>query len=253
MSVTKPGGLADFHTHILPMMDDGSRSPEEGLQMLRASAASGVDTVVLTPHFYAGRDNPEHFCARLDRSLAMLHEALAGAPELADMRLIHGAEIEYFNGIACVSDIPALKLGDSGCMLVEMPHGKWTSRVVDDVLQLNNCRNTRVVLVHVERYLFDQTPDVIEALLRSGVLMQSNASFFTGRFSSGKAIRMLRRGWIHLLGSDAHNTTTRPPNLAAACDVIRKRAGEELLSEMMWGAKHVLRVGQKTAGGAHEG
>ena len=44
--------MTDQHTHILPGMDDGSRSPEMSLELLRAEAAQGVDTVILTPHYY---------------------------------------------------------------------------------------------------------------------------------------------------------------------------------------------------------
>jgi len=238
-------GLVDFHTHILPKMDDGSRSVEESIQMLRAEYSFGVDTVVLTPHFYPGRDDPEHFIARRNRSSEMLREAVKAAPELSGVRLVEGAEIEYFNGLSDAADIPGLRLGDSGCMLIEMPHGVWTSRVVDDILTLSNRRDTVVILAHVERYLFKQKPDVVDALLESGVLMQSNASYFLGWLSASKALHYLKHGYIHLIGSDCHNITSRPPNLGDACKVIEKRMGEEALSEMMWGAKHILGVDVK--------
>ncbi len=51
----------DFHTHILPGIDDGSRNVEMSLRMLAAQREQQVDEIVATPHFYA----PERFCGRI--------------------------------------------------------------------------------------------------------------------------------------------------------------------------------------------
>ena len=59
--------MVDFHTHILPQMDDGSQSVEQTLQMLSFLADQGVKTVVATPHFYAHRDQPDAFLAKNNR------------------------------------------------------------------------------------------------------------------------------------------------------------------------------------------
>ena len=56
--------MIDLHSHILPQMDDGSRSVDESLQMLAALAAQGVTDVAATPHFYASENSPERFLAR---------------------------------------------------------------------------------------------------------------------------------------------------------------------------------------------
>ena len=53
--------MTDLHTHILPGMDDGAKTVEDSLAMLRMEYDQGVDTVVLTPHFYRDRENPKHF------------------------------------------------------------------------------------------------------------------------------------------------------------------------------------------------
>lgn len=234
------GGRIDFHTHILPGVDDGSRSSEESIQMLCASSKDGVDGVVLTPHFYADGDDPEKFLSRRSRAYSILLEALDKVSDMKTPHLILGSEVEYFEGILCMRDYPELRIGKSGCLLLEMPHGAWTSRMVDDILQLNEFKGFRVVLAHVERYLFAQKKDIIHVLLENGVLMQSNASFFTDRMTTCKAIRKLKHGYIHLLGSDCHNLTTRAPNLGDACSTIIKRAGEELLEELMQGAQQLL-------------
>ena len=235
-------GRVDFHTHILPRMDDGSKSPEESVQMVRTLFETGVRYVVLTPHFYAGSDNLERFLHRRDASYAMLTEAMAAAGDMAPLQFILGAEVEYFRGIAGMDDFSPFYLGKSRCLLLEMPMGRWTSHMVDDILALQNRGDCRVVLAHVERYLFDQKKETIHMLLENRVVMQSNADYFLNRRTAGRAVHCLQKGYIHLLGSDCHNMITRPPNLGSACAVIEKRAGADLVQECMAHARHLLWV-----------
>ncbi len=235
------GARVDFHTHILPGVDDGSRSPAESMQMLRLLGNHGVCAAVLTPHFYADGDTPERFIARRSRAYSELSEIIAKESNARLPHLVLGAEVEYFEGIACMLEYPELRIGNSECILVEMPQGPWNSHVVEDILRLNDSKGFRVILAHVERYLFDQKKDIIYTLLENRVLMQSNASFFINRSTARKAIRLLRRGYIHLLGSDCHNLTSRPPNLGDACDAIVRHADEGLLEDIMHGAAHLLR------------
>lgn len=60
--------MIDFHSHILPGVDDGSKNVEMSLEMLRASAAQGVTDICLTPHFYAERNTPEKFLEKRRRA-----------------------------------------------------------------------------------------------------------------------------------------------------------------------------------------
>ena len=69
-------GMVDFHTHILPGIDDGSRKTEESLELLRLERKMGVDTVVLTPHFYADENCPARFLERRSRAWDRLREQL---------------------------------------------------------------------------------------------------------------------------------------------------------------------------------
>ena len=64
----------DFHTHILPEIDDGCRTVEESISLLQESARQEVRLIVLTPHFYADRDTPSHFFERRDTALGALQK-----------------------------------------------------------------------------------------------------------------------------------------------------------------------------------
>ena len=64
--------LIDFHTHILPRIDDGSGSSQESLELLAHEKEQGVDRIVFSPHFYAGKDSVENFLDRREKSYQRL-------------------------------------------------------------------------------------------------------------------------------------------------------------------------------------
>lgn len=244
------GKIIDFHSHILPKMDDGSKSVDQSLEMIRLSAEQGVSHIVLTPHFYADSDNPDHFLAKRNDRLKTLREALPdGSPEL-----IAGAEVTYFDGMASMDDLPLMRVEGTKYLLVEMPFIPWTQGVLGNILDIQRRRDFTVVLAHVERYLRLQKPQTVEALLREGVQLQCNGDFFLHGLASRKAFRMLEGGWIHFLGSDAHNTDKRPPNLGEAYRVIEKKCGEAPLSRIYRrGMENIVAVQpEKTAEKANE-
>ena len=217
--------MIDVHTHILPGIDDGSKSVEMSLQMLRISAQQGVKTVVATPHFYPTRNNPEKFYE--DRQKAW--EQLGQLPE--DLpRVILGAEVAYFDGISRSSQLEAMRLGDSNLLLVEMPMSSWTDRMVEELHHIPGNLGLQPVLAHVDRYLHrSQLPRYLEELLDMEIPLQVSASAFLKFSQRSKMLRLIKNGWVDFLGSDAHNLTTRVPNMAEAAQVIAKKLGEEAL------------------------
>ena len=200
--------MIDFHTHILPGMDDGSQSVPESVSLLRLEAKQGVDLIMLTPHFYAEQNSPSDFLKRREQAWRKLRPYLW--PELP--RMILGAEVQYFEGMSQVEDVFRLRLEGTPFLLVEMPFDRWTERMVEEVLDVHSHPDTRVVLAHIERYMSYQNPGVGEKLLSHGVLMQSNITVFDNWRTRNRAISMMKNGQIHLLGSDCHNMRNRRPN-----------------------------------------
>ncbi len=223
--------IIDFHSHILPEMDDGSTSVEESLEMIRCSAEQGVRTIVLTPHFYATSDHPEHFLHKRRRSLSLLREELARQMPNAP-RLIAGAEVRYFEGITEMEDLPKMRIEGTDCLLLEMPFARWNDRMLRDVTDLAACGEYTVILAHVERYAEGRNPRILDRLISEGVLMQSNGEAFLGGFRSRRFMKFLWEERIHLLGSDSHNTTDRVPNLGDAYDAIAKKYGEGFMERL---------------------
>lgn len=216
--------MTDLHCHVLPRMDDGSRSEKESLAMLEALAAQGVDRVAATPHFYAEENSPEEFLDR--RAAAMRRLTSYWRPGLPVLKL--GAEVCYFEGISRCESLDALKLQGTGLLLLEMPFAPWTHRMLREVWELQDRPGTTVLLAHIERYLHWQNGETWEMLAEWGVLNQCNATFFLSWQTRRRAIRMLREGKIHLLGSDSHNMDTRPPRLGEALAGLGQREREIL-------------------------
>lgn len=197
-------------------MDDGSSSASQSVSMLRELGRQGVDTVVLSSHFYAQQNSPAQFLERRQRAFAQLREYLQ--PELPELCL--GAEVQYFDGICSVEEVQDLRIEGTDYLLLEMPFRRWSDRVVDDVLELNQWPDVQIVLAHFERYVDAQPKSIWQFLLDSGIFLQSNVSFFDNWRTRHKAMSMLEDGKIHFLGSDCHNMSSRRPNW----DLLPKKA-----------------------------
>lgn len=225
---TKRTAVIDIHSHILPCMDDGSRSVEESLQMLRALKEQGIVSVAATPHFYGMKDSPQSFLQRRGEAAAALRQAME--PELPQLLL--GAEVYYFDGITGAQDLDLLKLENTGYLLLEMPFFPWTERMLHDILTLQSRNDTSVILAHVERYFPYQKKSVWAALCAEGVQMQCNAEAFLNWRTKRRALRMLHGGAVRFLGSDCHNMMARPPRMGEAAAVIEKALGADFLKQL---------------------
>lgn len=199
--------MVDFHTHILPKIDDGSKNVEMSLELLRLEQQQGVDTIVLTPHFYASENSPETFLKQRWHAWEKLKAVL---PENAP-RLALGAEVQFFDGIDRVENLKQLCIGGTNVMLLEMPFFKWDARVIRATLDLQDSGKVQLVLAHIDRYLKMQPAHIWDEFREAGILMQVNTDFFDGWFQKRKAMSMLNAGMIQLVGSDCHNLSSRRP------------------------------------------
>ena len=217
--------MIDWHAHILPGVDDGSRDIEESVSMVNMEMSQGIDTIIATPHFYADDETVESFLARRGKALELLKSELpADAP-----RIIPGAEVRYYQGISRMEDLKSLRIEGSNILLLEMPMDIWTERMIRELIEISAKGSIQLVLAHVERYLGLQKKGVYDRLLGNDILMQSNASFFTSFSSRRKALSFLKDGIVHFIGSDCHNLTSRPPSVGDAVGIIKKKLGEDYI------------------------
>ena len=240
--------LLDFHSHILPGIDDGSKNLEMSMEMIRQSVSQGITGIVLTPHFYADSDEPEAFLERRQGAADQLLPAARA--EFPDMPFLLGAEVHYYRGMGQSALLERFCIGNSNMVLVEMPFRSWSEKVLRDIEDIGSHLGLQVLIAHIDRYLSMEKPAYIEALRYDAkAVIQANADFFLQFRTRRKAIRMLRRGEIHLLGSDCHNMGVRAPNLGPAVSYIEAKLGPDALAAVNAQGERVFRQAAKTPGG----
>lgn len=221
--------MIDFHSHILPDLDDGSSDVEESIKLLNMLSSQGVETVVATPHFFANDQSVDSF---IEKRKASFESLLGKIPPNAP-QIILGAEVKYYPGISQMENLEKLCIGSTDLLLLEMPMTQWTEYTVKELMNISCSGKVTLVLAHIERYLGLQDKVLISRLVESDILMQVNASFFTGFFTRRKACRLLKNNLVHLIGSDCHNTFSRPPLIGKATEIIKNKAGEDVLENLI--------------------
>lgn len=239
--------MIDFHTHILPGMDDGSPDIRVTEAMLREEGRQGVDLAIATPHFYADRMTIDRFLERRNGAIEETGRLQDGA-DASLPTILAGAEVYYFQGIGAAKGIERLCVGQTRTLLLELPFEQWRASLLRDVEDLIEKRRLNVVLAHIERYPeFQKDKGVWQRLMALPVTGQINAGslvrkggFWHRSVKHKFSMKYLsaRDAWI--VSSDCHNMTTRRPNLSDAIDVIKAELGPEALERMEATLKRVL-------------
>jgi protein-tyrosine phosphatase len=217
--------LVDIHCHLLAGLDDGPRTEEEAVAMCRLAYTEGVRMVAAIAH------QNEYWDAVTPERIREVSQRLAQKLRELDIPLLvfPGAEVMAYPGMESAWQKGDL-LGIAGrkeYLLLEMPHDLFVD-LSDMVKQLRQA-GVRPILAHPERHdeLLHE-PGRIEELIEAGCLVQVSSQSLTCPLSSrsGQALRSwLRRGVVHLLGSDGHSLTRRPPKMLDAYRCICRWAG----------------------------
>ena len=234
--------VTDFHSHILPGIDDGSPDVKTSLEMLHRAREQGVTLQVLTPHYYPWKEPIEAFLSRREESQRLLEDALT--PDCPEVRA--GAEVAFFNHMHRY-DLRALCTDGSRVLLIELPFESWDSWVADEIAALSLDRGYQVILAHVERYLgYKKNPQTLETLSDLPIFLQVNAEAFLHFADRRRVLALARSGKPLLLGSDAHNLSDRAPNLGAGRRLMEKHLGSQYLLGMD-AAANALLLGETAA------
>lgn len=233
--------MIDFHTHILPGIDDGSKDIEMTREMLLMERSMGTDLIIATPHFYAHRKRISEFLTKREKRFEEVKDLIKTDPDLPEVRV--GAEVYYFTGIGRAEQIKELCIEGTDIILLELPFRPWDKEIIEDIRELRYRQHLRVVLAHVERYKeLQKDKHLYDEILDQADLIQINAGSFTeGLFKRNFALKLLKSGRPAIIGSDCHNTTTRKPNLDEGFEVIGKKAGADTADTLIKTAESLFR------------
>ena len=219
--------MIDFHTHILPGIDDGSRDPEETGLLLREEAEQGVDMVISTPHFYADHTSPDHFLEKRERAYRKTEEKRQEiiSRGLTVPAVKKAAEVYYFPGMGRADRLRDLTVEGTDILMVEMPFCQWDRDIFENIREITERQRLKVVLVHLERYYrLQKKKQTWEEILGLPVVVQLNTGSFLSWGEKRICKKILGYGLPVILGSDCHNMRSRKPNL---------RQGRAALAGMM--------------------
>ena len=217
--------MVDIHSHILHGVDDGARTLDDSLAMLRLAAEHGTTDIVATPHANSTYPfDPAVLNSRFDE-LAARHTGLPRIHRACDFHL---AAIN----IRLALENPAPYSVNGGrYLMVELPE-MFHAAAMEEVLRQFTAHGVICVITHPERNpVLQKSPDILARWVRNGCLSQLTAMSLTGGFGpSTRAIawQMLRDGHCHFVASDAHDTEYRPPLLDSARALLDQEIGPEL-------------------------
>ena len=221
--------MIDFHTHILPNIDDGSRSVEETFQMIKEAKNVGFDSIISTSHYI--ENYYESSVEERTEWINALSDTLK--KENIDINLYLGNEVFFSeNIIQLLNKNKIAKINNSRYMLFEFAMNVKPLNVYDIIYEM--LQNKIVpILAHPERYTFVQEdPSLIYDFIDTGVLMQANYASIIGWYGPRAEIlakKFLKSNMISFLGSDVHKPNTIYPKIPEIIQVIEKIIGKEKL------------------------
>ncbi len=212
--------FTDYHTHILPGIDDGANNTETSLSMLKEMKQQGVDRVVATPHFYSHREKS------VDNFLQKRKAAYDNIKGQAYVRKIHlGAEVSLEVGISDLEGIEKLAIEGTRLILLEPPIYGYHESMFEDIHNIASEYNLRPIIAHAHRYAMIYTKEQVRKLLEADAIFQINADAFT-TFKERRVVKaLLKSGCEVVFGTDCHNLNERRPNFQAIIKGTRKFKG----------------------------
>jgi protein-tyrosine phosphatase len=217
--------LVDIHSHVLYGLDDGARTFEESLAMIRLAAQHGTTALVATPH----SDLNYHFDPELiAQRLAELAQAADGALELLSGCDFH---LSYDNIQDALENPRKYTINHKNYLLVEFSDMLIFRNTPEIFAHLSGAGMTPVV-THPERNaLLRQRIDQLEAWVAGGATVQVTAMSLTGGFgrqAQDFSRQLLDRGLVHFIASDGHDLERRPPRMDRARAWLTEHYGESV-------------------------
>jgi len=222
--------MYDIHCHIIPGVDDGAKDYYEAKKMVQRAYDEGIRGLIATPHYHSGISDAE--LESWQDGFKTLKKAAKSVS--TGFELHQGAEVYIDSEV-----LEKLKSGEpitmakSGYVLLECSYGapyRYLERLLLDVVN----SGFKPILAHMERYSALTDIESVENIRRLGVLLQVNAkSVVKGSFQRKRWIlKLVQKGYIDAIGSDAHNVTTRPAHWAACMEYLQKKVGNETVERL---------------------
>lgn len=206
-------GFTDWHSHILPGVDDGIPDMESALGVLERYEQLGISTVWLTPHVMEDIPNTTAALRQRYEELMLAYHGPVKLNLAAEYMLDNGFKEKLSN-----DDLLCIGPPDSRMLLVETSYFNPPMGLYDIIARIRES-GYKPLLAHPERYLYMDNSDY-ERLLSMGVQFQCNITSLTGVYGNDacqKFLTFLANGWIKVLGTDIHRLGSFNHAIARKC------------------------------------
>lgn len=221
--------MIDIHSHILYGVDDGAQDIEMSLDMARQAVKEGITHIIATPHYSEGCQTPYKV---IQEKVTALNEKLK--EENINLKVSAGLEVRIRPDLIQLLDEEIIGTIDlqQAYMLIEFSNSDlptYTKKIFRELYQ----RGITPIIVHPERQrqLINNMAK-LEELVEMGAICQITAGALEGHYGkTGQeaAYKMLEKGLIHTIASDAHNLGKRRFYVKEALETLRKKYGEEVV------------------------
>lgn len=224
--------MIDFHTHIIPNVDDGSRSVEDTFKLIKEAEEAGFNKIISTSHYMEGYYEVESNERKV--WIDAINEKLV--EQNTNVQLYLGNEVYITDNIIhLLEEGKASTINNTSYVLFEMPLNAKPLNINDVIFEMLRCKIVPI-LAHPERYSFVQKdPELIYDLIQKGVLMQCNFGSFDGMYGTKAEViakELLLNNMIHFLGSDVHRQNTIYPRIQSILENLKKMVGKERIIEL---------------------
>jgi len=203
--------MIDFHNHIIPNLDDGSKSIDMSISMLKEAQSQGITDIVNTVHF----QHPK--MEKKDTSYKFIVNEINKFQKIVyDNNInikIHAASEVFFKfNLTEILNNPITTFGNGKYMLIEFQRLSFPKGYEDEIFKIQ-LKGITPVMAHPERYRgIQKDVNLAKKWIDRGYLIQIDCASIIGGFgkeTQKTAIQLLENGLCHLIGSDAHNDKNR--------------------------------------------
>lgn len=223
--------MIDIHSHILPGVDDGSKDENMTLRMLYQFSNEGIDKIIVTPHFR--HDQSEAYLDKVKQGFLKAQDLAAQVSP--DLKLYLGCEIMYSSkALTRLVNDEFMTMNGTDYVLVEFPVLAQFNDIAGAIRDFVSSGYIPIV-AHLERYQFIGKIEQVHALVKMGAYIQINSSLILGKYGFARKRfihKLIKRGLVHFVASDAHNDEKRKVTLGSSYRTVARRFGKETAADL---------------------
>ena len=221
--------MVDIHNHILPNVDDGSKSINMSLKMMKHAFDQGVTDVVNTTHF----QHPlfmdiDHSIERIENIKSSLQKKLYENDIFIEIHL--GYEVYYYENLLKIIEQPLVTMGKGKYILIEFAPHNIPSSQKSTLFELK-MNGVTPIIAHPERYkAVQENLNLIYDWINSGCLIQIGCGSLLGlmgKKAKKASLSIIKEKCCHILASDAHNDTNRNFCIKDAYNIVKHIIGQK--------------------------